>query len=87
MIIRQASPLALSVENPLLGIENATGFLASGPEQVANWYPKKKHGMFTYFFLKGLKGEVPDRRGPRGALLVRTSPPARADAAGGQPIP
>lgn len=58
MMLRQASPLALSVENPLLGIENATGFLASGPEQVANWYPSKKHGMFTYFFLKGLKGEA-----------------------------
>jgi len=58
MMLRQASPLALSVENPLLGIENATGFLAAGPEQVANWYPKKKHGMFTYFFLKGLKGKA-----------------------------
>jgi hypothetical protein len=58
MMLRQASPLALSVENPLLGIENATGFLASGPKQVANWYPEKKHGMFTYFFLKGLKGEA-----------------------------
>lgn len=58
MMLRQASPLALSVENPLLGIENATGFLASGPEQVANWYPEKKHGMFTYFFLKGLKGKA-----------------------------
>lgn len=58
MMLRQASPLALSVENPLLGIKNATGFLASGPEQVANWYPSKKHGMFTYFFLKGLKGKA-----------------------------
>ncbi len=58
MMLRQASPLALSVENPLLGINDATGFLASGPEQVANWYPEKKHGMFTYFFLKGLKGEA-----------------------------
>jgi len=58
MMLRQASPLALSVENPLLAVENATGFLASGPEQVANWYPAKKHGMFTYFFLKGLKGEA-----------------------------
>ncbi len=30
MMLRQASPLALSVENPLLGVENATGFLAAG---------------------------------------------------------
>lgn len=58
MLLRQASPLTLSVENPLLAMENATGFFASGPEQVANWYPKKKHGMFTYFFLKGLRGNA-----------------------------
>jgi hypothetical protein len=25
---------------------------------VANWYPAKKHGLFTYFFLKGLKGDA-----------------------------
>lgn len=56
MMIRQASPSVLSVENPFLAIENGTAFLASSTEQVANWYPEKKHGMFTYFFLKGLKG-------------------------------
>jgi hypothetical protein len=56
MMLRQASPLALSVENPIMAAENATGFLAAGPKQLANWYPEKKHGMFTYFFLKGLKG-------------------------------
>jgi uncharacterized caspase-like protein len=56
MMIKQASPSVLSVENPFLSIENGTAFLASSTEQVANWYPEKKHGMFTYFFLKGLKG-------------------------------
>jgi hypothetical protein len=56
MMIRQASPSVLSVENPFLSIENGTAFLASSTEQVANWYPEKKHGMFTYFFLKGLRG-------------------------------
>jgi uncharacterized caspase-like protein len=68
MMLRQASPLALSVENPLLGIDDATGFLASGPQQVANWYPEKKHGMFTYFFLKGLKGEA-DLNGDRAVTV------------------
>lgn len=56
MMIKKASPSVLSVENPFLAIENGTAFLASSTEQVANWYPSKKHGMFTYFFLKGLKG-------------------------------
>ncbi len=56
MLIRQASPLTLTVENPLLAQEQAAAFVASGPDEVANWYPSKKHGMFTYFFLKGLQG-------------------------------
>jgi hypothetical protein len=58
MLIRQASPLTLSVENPLMLQENATVFAAGASDQVANWYPKYKHGMFTYFFLKGLKGSA-----------------------------
>lgn len=57
-LIRQASPLTLSVENSLLLQENATVFTAGTARQVANWYPDKKHGMFTYFFLKGLKGKA-----------------------------
>lgn len=55
-LIRQASPLVLTVENPILAMENATAFTASGESEVASWYPSKRHGMFTYFFLKGLKG-------------------------------
>jgi hypothetical protein len=64
MMIRKASPSVLSVENPFLAIDDGTAFLASSTEQVANWYPKKKHGMFTYFFLKGLKGAA-DLNGDR----------------------
>ena len=56
MLIRQASPLTLSVENPVLAYENGTAFTASASDQLATWYPEKRHGMFTYFFLKGLKG-------------------------------
>jgi len=25
---------------------------------VSNWYPDKKQSLFTFFFLKGLKGEA-----------------------------
>lgn len=57
-LIRQASNLTLSIENPLLKQDQATAFLASEKDQLANWYPQMKHGMFTYFFLKGLRGEA-----------------------------
>jgi hypothetical protein len=62
VLVRQASPVTLSVESPVLTTENGVAFAASGPSQVANWYPDKRHGMFTYFFLKGLKGAA-DRNG------------------------
>lgn len=64
MMIREASPLTLSAENPLLLQENATVFTAGTSDQVANWYPDMKHGMFTYFFLKALQGEA-DQNGDR----------------------
>jgi hypothetical protein len=56
MIIKNASPLFISVQHPLLEKDSTTIFTASLSDQVSNWYPEKKHGLFTYFFLKGLQG-------------------------------
>jgi len=39
-----------------LANDSTTIFTASLSDQVSNWYPEKKHGLFTYFFLKGLQG-------------------------------
>ena len=57
-IINNASPILLKVANPLLANKETIVFQSSESNQVSNWYPEKKHGMFTYFFLKGLKGEA-----------------------------
>jgi hypothetical protein len=56
MLIKNASPLLISVQHPLLGRDSTTIFAASSSDQVSNWYPEKKHGLFTYFFLKALQG-------------------------------
>ena len=56
MIIKNASPLFINVQHPLLVNDSTTIFTASLSDQVSNWYPEKKHGLFTYFFLKGLQG-------------------------------
>ncbi|MGE5313326.1 MAG: caspase family protein [Acidobacteriota bacterium] len=61
-LIRNASPLQMTVAQPLAA--DAVVFQSSQSDQVSNWYPDKKHGMFTYFFLKGLRGEADaDRNG------------------------
>jgi hypothetical protein len=44
------------VENPILAYERGTSLTASGPGQLASWHPQMQHGLFTYLFLKGLKG-------------------------------
>ncbi len=33
-------------------------FSASRNDQVISWYPKARHGVFTYYFLAGMKGEA-----------------------------
>jgi hypothetical protein len=58
MLIKNASPLFVTVENSLIAKEHTIFFTASRADQVSNWYPEKKHGLFTYFFLKGLQGEA-----------------------------
>ena len=51
--------------------ERTVVFTAASGDEVATWYEEKKHGLFTYFFLKGLKGEADsngDRRLTAGEL-------------------
>ena len=35
-----------------------TVFSSSSGDQVSSWYPEKKHSLFTYYFLKGLRGDA-----------------------------
>lgn len=56
-LIRQASPVpvaSVSEEIPA----NSLVMAAAKSNQLACWYPDKRHGLFTYFLLKGLKGEA-----------------------------
>ncbi len=55
-VVQDISPAVLSVENPVMAMENGLAFTAGTAEQVSTWYNEKKHGLFTYYFLKGLRG-------------------------------
>lgn len=57
-LLTNMSPLLLTVEDPL-GLDISFNcILSSAQNEVSNWYPARKHGLFTYFFLKGLRGEA-----------------------------
>lgn len=51
-------PIAVSVENPLLVSKNIIVMSASKGTEISSSYPEKRHGLFTYFLLKGLQGEA-----------------------------
>lgn len=51
-------PMVLSVENPVLASGKTVVLAASKGDQVSSTYDQKGHGLLTYFFLKGLRGEA-----------------------------
>jgi hypothetical protein len=58
MLLNNASPIYITVDNQLMADSTTSILLSSEADQVSNWYPEKQHSMFTYFFLKGLKGDA-----------------------------
>lgn len=57
-VIGDASPAALVISKKGLSQGNGISFTASSGAEIATWYREKKHGLFTYYFLKGLRGEA-----------------------------
>ncbi len=61
MILQEASPMYIEVEYPLYGnkvnlITSATG------AQISSWYPRGNHSLFTYYFLRAMRGEADKNR-------------------------
>lgn len=56
MLIAHASPVRIQIDDPAAKIENGTVITASSGSQLASWHTEKRHGLLTYFFLKGLQG-------------------------------
>lgn len=52
---------------------------ASQGNQISNSYPSKRHGLFTYFFLRGLKEKGPDFRAVYEYLRPQVSRVARRE--------
>jgi hypothetical protein len=58
-LLKAVSKVRLKVNNPILRLEDkAAVFTACGPDEISNWYTAQRHGFFTYYFLKGLKGNA-----------------------------
>mgnify|MGYP006076255283 CR=1 FL=1 len=58
-LVKNASSLGLKVKSVSNEIPNNIAVMtASADDQVASWYSDKKHGLFTYFLLKGMSGDA-----------------------------
>lgn len=58
VIQKGARPMLIKVENPLVAADNMVVLSAAAGNQISNALPEKRHGLFTYYFLKGLQGEA-----------------------------
>mgnify|MGYP000511804454 CR=1 FL=1 len=56
MLLNNISPVFIEVENSSNLKDHINVFTSSSGEQVSSWYADKKHSLYTYYFLKGLKG-------------------------------
>ena len=58
-LVKNASSLGLKVKSVSTTLpENISVITASEDDQVASWYTEKQHGLFTYYLLKGIKGDA-----------------------------
>lgn len=57
MLLADARPVFIEVENPAK-VKGVTVFSAASGKQISSGYPDKKHGLFTYFLLKGFQGDA-----------------------------
>lgn len=58
-LVKNASSLGLKVKSVSNNLpSNISIMTASADDQVASWYSEKRHGLFTYFLLKGMNGSA-----------------------------
>jgi hypothetical protein len=63
VIAKGARPIVMTIDNPVLLSRKITVFSASAGNQISSTYDEKGHGLFTYFFLKGIKEEKVIKQG------------------------
>ena len=58
LLIASASPIGIVVKNPTIAKRNTILLSSSRGDQISSWYDEKRHGLFTYFFLKAIGGSA-----------------------------
>ena len=56
MLLADARPIFIEVEGP--AAHGITVFSATSSKEISSAWPEKKHGLFSYFLMKGLQGKA-----------------------------
>ena len=56
MLLADARPVFMEVDATATG--NVTVFSAAGGKEISSAWPEKKHGLFSYFLMKGMRGDA-----------------------------
>jgi hypothetical protein len=63
MLLKNLSPIFIEVEDPALKLKNAVVMTSAAGNQVSSWYPEKEHSLFTFYLLRGIRGEADEANG------------------------
>jgi len=55
VLAKGARPLVMNMDKQVLHSDRIAIFSAAAGNQISSTYEEKGHGLFTYFFLKGIK--------------------------------
>ncbi len=58
LLLKNVSPALLRVKETAAGLREGVVLTSAREDQVSTWYEDKRHSLFTYYFLKGLRGEA-----------------------------
>ena len=56
MLLADARPVSIQLKNNY--VNNVTVFSATSSNEISSSYPQNKHGLFSYFLMKGMQGEA-----------------------------
>jgi uncharacterized caspase-like protein len=58
MLVKGARPVLIHAKNVRSPANSIISFNATSIGELSNAHPEKEHGLFTYYLLRGLKGEA-----------------------------
>lgn len=62
LLLKNVSPALLRVKETAAGLREGVVLSSAREDQVSTWYEDKRQSLFTYYFLKGLRGEADQDR-------------------------